>query len=200
EWAQSLAKWLESIDWDKVEERITKIANAIGWIVDHLPGGGTQAPLGIRNNNPLNLQNNGREAAFMSPDVGLQFGIRNILKNYRGLTLAQYVHKYAPGNAPGNTPETEANYLKDLSGSTGIAPDQVPNLSDPKVLAPLITAQIKHENGQNPYDKSMIDDAISHVVVEFKNAPPGTTATARTKSGDSVPVRVNHAVPSMAAG
>src|SRR6185312_2298292 len=35
EGAQSLAKRLESIDWDKVEELITKIANAIGWIVDH---------------------------------------------------------------------------------------------------------------------------------------------------------------------
>lgn len=40
----------------------------------------------------------------------------------------------------------------------------------------------------------------TQVVVEFKNAPPGTTAVARTKSGISTPVRVNSAMPSEAAG
>jgi hypothetical protein len=158
------------------------------------------APLGIRNNNPLNMQPGGKEASFATPEEGISAGIRNILKNYQGLTLAQYVHKYAPANGTGNSAASEAGYLADLSKNTGIASNQVPNLMDPKVLAPLISAQINHENGQNPYDKGTIDNAVSHVVVEFKNAPPGTTATASNQSGGSVPVRVNHTLPTLAAG
>lgn len=157
-------------------------------------------PKGIRSNNPLNLQPGGKEAVFSSPEEGITAGVRNILRNYQGLTLAQYVHKYAPGNGPGNTPASEAAYLADLSSKTGVAPNQVPNLNDAKTLTPLVSAQIRHENGQNPYDKGTIDNAVQTVIVEFKNAPPGTHATARTESGRVVPTRVNHAMPTLAAG
>lgn len=158
------------------------------------------APLGIRTNNPLNIQPGGRQGVYGSTEEGLRAGIGNVLRNYQGLTLAQYVRKYAPGNGAGNTPASEAGYLAHLSRATGIAPNQVPNLNDPKVLAPLISAQVQHENGGKGYDKAAMDQAIGKVVVEFQNAPPGTRAVARANNGTEMPVKINHTMQTMDAG
>ena len=50
------------------------------------------------------------------------------------------------------------------------------------------------------YSKDMVEKAVTQVVVDFKNAPAGTTATANMKGGNMVPVRVNHSMPTLAAG
>jgi hypothetical protein len=65
-------------------------------------------------------------------------------------------------------------------------------------------AAVQNEAAQRGQQASQLAQAQpaapTQVVVEFKNAPPGMTATARTKSGMAMPVRVNNAMPAEAAG
>jgi hypothetical protein len=153
-------------------------------------------PLGIRTNNPLNMQPGGKQATFGTPQEGITAGVRNILKNYQGLTLAQFVHKYTPGNGAGNTPQAEANYLSSLSAKTGIQANQIPNLRDANVLAPLISAMIQNENGKNPYDSSMVNNTVQHAIeITLNGFPTGATATAKSKDGKASPVRINASMP-----
>ncbi len=160
-------------------------------------------PIGIRNNNPGNLRSwagmptNGGFAVFPNPASGIGAMAKQLqLYGSRGVdTIGGIVSKWAP---PGEN--NTGAYIDAVSKQTGFAPNQKLNLSDPKTVAPLVAAMIQRENGQNPYGKDMVNEAVSHVLVEFKNAPPGTTATARSKSGAEVPVRVNHSLPTLAAG
>jgi hypothetical protein len=162
------------------------------------------APLGIRNNNPGNLRQWGSMpkvggfAQFPDATSGLAAMAKQLqLYGSRGInTLKGVISTWAPAS------ENDTNsYINSIVKKTGFAPDQKLNLNDSKTLAPLISSMIQHENGQNPYSKETIEAAIATTVtVEFKNAPAGTSATARTKNGTDVPVRINHSLPTLAAG
>lgn len=161
-------------------------------------------PVGIRNNNPGNLRDWGGTikrdgfAAFDTPDAGLSAMIKNLQaqQSKHGLnTIAGIISKWAPPSE-NNTPA----YIADVEKRTGLRANQPLDLSDKKTVAPLISAIIAHEGNGAGYSKSMVEDAVQKVVVEFKNAPPGTRATASTRAGNSAPVRVNHAMPTLAAG
>lgn len=169
--------------------------------VGKVPGVSATLPLGIRSNNPLNLRPGGKESVFGSPAEGISAGIRNIVENYRGMTLAAMIRKYSPPTAPGNSEATYQGYVSDVSAQTGIGPNQVPNLTDRASLVPLIQSFIRHENGQNPYSKEMIDQAAQKVLVEvsMKDVPPGTTVTARTPNNEPLPVNVAYSMPAMVA-
>lgn len=177
-------------------------------------------PRGIRNNNPGNLNfvgqagatkesgPGGRFAVFRSPSQGISALAKQLqLYGSRGNnTLSGIVNKFAPGSDGNNT----AAYVAALSGSTGFKPNQSLNLNDPSVVGPLVTAIIKHENGSDPYTKSMEAGAVSaglsgpyssgaasskrdavHVEVALKNAPPGTTAkSTATGNTTTAPPRV----------
>jgi hypothetical protein len=179
---------------------------------------------GLRNNNPGNLNfvgqpgatkeggPAGRFAVFKSPSQGIA-ALANQLQLYgtRGNdTLSGIVNKFAPG-ADGN--DTSA-YIASLSGSTGYKPNAHLNLSDPTVVGPLVSAIIKHENGSDPYTKTLESGAVNaglgvqgpytsgaasikgnavHVQVDLKNAPPGTTAKATaTGNTTTAPPRVGY--------
>jgi hypothetical protein len=171
------------------------------WLPDSGPA--AQAPRGIRNNNPGNLRRwgdnpiNGGYAVFRSPAEGIAAMVKQLqLYGGRGInTLDSIIGKWAPASE-----NDTRSYVNDVSKQTGFAPNARLDMADAKTIAPLISAMIRHENGQNPYDKGTIDNAVSHVLVEFNNAPPGTTATAKTKTGAVMPVRVNHSLPTLAAG
>jgi len=165
---------------------------------------GKAAPRGIRNNNPGNLMEWGNMprkdgyAVFPTPEAGLTAAIKNLQaqQNKHGLnTIEGIVKKWAPPNEN----NTEA-YIADVEKQTGFGRNQALNLSDRKTVAPLISSIIKHEGNGAAYSKEMVDDAVTKVVVEFKGAPPGTSAVASDKGGKSVPVRINHTMPSLAAG
>ncbi|GBL44424.1 phage tail length tape-measure protein [Sulfuriferula multivorans] len=166
-----------------------------------IPGanGKPRDPLGIRSNNPFNLQPRGKELTFPSADAGILAGTRNLIKNYRGMSIAQMAHKYTPDGAPGNPVGTEAAWAASVAKNSGMSPSDIPDLSNPKSLAPLLSAIIRHENGKNPYSKDQIEAAAQKVTVEVmvKGNTHGVTATARSDgSGTNVPTpRVFYPMP-----
>jgi hypothetical protein len=103
--------------------------------------GTSPTALSIVNNNPGNLiyagqpgatQGAGGFAAFPTYAAGLQAEENQInLDLTRGTdaggnpttTLAQLITSWAPPNAPGNTPQTTANYISSVAASTGIDPN-----------------------------------------------------------------------------
>jgi hypothetical protein len=191
--------------WDVFSGRLTREAvfGATPPPVHKVSGvvtGGPGEPLGLRQNNPGNLRSwsgmpsaNGF-AVFPSPTAGLNamaqqiglYGSRDGLNTVGGI-----VGKYAPPSE-NNT----AAYIAEVARATGFKPDQQLNLSDPKVMAPLLSAMVKHEQGKQPFTDEQYADAAKTVKVEIdmKNAPPGTTAQA--KQGNSfLPTRVSYSMP-----
>ncbi len=183
-------------------------------------------PRGVRNNNPGNLNwarqvgavnevgPGARFAVFKSPSAGISALAQQLqLYGSRGNdTLAGIVNTFSPA---GDGNDTSA-YIAALTGSTGYKPDQHLNLSDPAVVGPLVTGIIQHENGSDPYTKSMESDAVNaglgvkgpyttgaagaaakgnavHVEVSLKNAPPGTTAkSTATGAATTAPPRIGY--------
>jgi hypothetical protein len=172
--------------------------SASGKIKPLITSTGNQPPLGIRSNNPLNLMPGGREAVYPTMEAGIGAAMRNLMtRRYFGGgndTAAGIISKWSPANAPGNSPEKTANYISAVQQEVGTG-HLDPN--DPATMAKLLSAMARQENGAGTYDATKMDQAIQHVVIEFKNAPAGTTATARTASGATVPVRVATAMPAM---
>lgn len=164
----------------------------------------SRAPRGIRNNNPGNLRSWGdmpREdgfARFPTPEAGLAAMIKNlqVQQSKHGLnTIAGIIGRWAPPNE-----NDTAGYVGNVSKQTGFGAHQPLDLTDKRTVAPLISSMIRQEGNSAGYSKDMVEKAVTQVVVDFKNAPAGTTATANMKGGNMVPVRVNHSMPTLAAG
>jgi hypothetical protein len=119
------------------------------------------APRGIRNNNPGNIEygtfarrqgasgTDGRFATFDTPEEGIK-AAENLIKSYgsRGVnTIEKIVNKWAPPNEN----NTEA-YIKQVMKRTGLPRDQQLDLQDPDLVRKIVNAKIWVENGQNPFD------------------------------------------------
>lgn len=130
---------------------------------------GITEPLGIRNNNPLNLryvaainwqgqvgQNKGF-AVFDKPENGIRAATRN-LDNYakQGVnTIEKIIARWAP--AVENNVES---YIQSVCKNSGFNRSQVISKSRGDYLL-LLKAMIKHENGKQPYLDSTIQAGIS---------------------------------------
>jgi hypothetical protein len=140
---------------------------------------GNQAlPRGLRNNNPGNLRSwpcagsSGGYAAFASPEDGLKAAGRNLIAyqdKYGIDTISKTISRWAPAGDNNNVPA----YIAAMSKSTGYGADQNLNFHDPKVLAPMISGLVKHENGQNPYDAETIAKAAVAAVREAQGGGDG---------------------------
>jgi hypothetical protein len=132
-------------------------------------------PRGIRNNNPLNIRksgtawqgkvgNDGEFEIFDSAHNGIRAAARNLrtYANSHGLrTIAGIISRWAPGagrNADGSTySQDTGGYIASVARNTGIAADKLLTVADyPAVIA----AMIHHENGQQPYSKDEIQQAV----------------------------------------
>lgn len=134
-------------------------------------GGNEQAvtgagPLGLRNNNPGNLQPGGHEAHYATMAQGLH-AMAALLVSYskHGLnTIRKIISKYAPASAGNPT----ASYIRNISAALGISPDRVLDLAhNPQLLARLMGPMVNFENGQNPIAPSALLAAarsVSHAV------------------------------------
>ena len=189
-------QYLESLGDDSTTSRARRTATGKIKFKSSIPGangaagapganGAAREPMGIRNNNPMNLQPGGKESTFPTADAGIYAGARNLIKNYQGLTLAQIAHKYTPDGAPGNKPGTEVAWAASVAKSTGMKTSDTPDLSNAKTLAPLLSAIIRQENGKNPYSKGQLEAAAQKITVEVhvKGNTQGVTATARSDGG-----------------
>ncbi|NML43509.1 hypothetical protein HHL11_07100 [Ramlibacter sp. G-1-2-2] len=136
------------------------------------------SPQGIRQNNPGNLRSwpgagsAGGFATFATPQAGLSAMGKNLMAyqdKYGINTLGGVINRWAPAGDGNNVPA----YLSDVSRQTGFGIDQKLDLHDPKVLAPLISAITKHENGQNPYTPEMIAQAVAAALRDSQVAKGG---------------------------
>jgi hypothetical protein len=135
-------------------------------------GGGT---LGIRNNNPGNLEYRGqtgavraggspfdrRFASFRTPQEGLAAMARQLeLDSGRGLNnLTSLLGSYAP---PGEN--DTAAYIADVAAKLHMGAGQSLNLSDPAMLSNLMNAMIAHEQGSNPYRAGDVRSAAEQAI------------------------------------
>lgn len=123
---------------------------------------------GIRNCNPGNIRRgdnwdglveNGKEkdssfCVFQSPQYGIR-ALTKILLNYEkryGInTVKGIINRYAPSSEN----DTES-YIKHVCEVLGVGEEDSLNLYDKNILLTLIKAIIKHENGVQPYQDSVI--------------------------------------------
>lgn len=125
-----------------------------------------EQPRGIRNHNPLNIERgcnwqgacgqDGRFVVFSSSFHGIRAGAR-VMNTYRqrhGITsIKGIIHRWAP---PADNNPT-ASYISYVCGQTGIFADTELRVADyPKVIA----AMIRFENGQCPYSRDEINQAV----------------------------------------
>lgn len=121
---------------------------------------------GIRNNNPGNIrhgekweglsdkQTDSSFCIFVSPEYGIRALAKVLLtyyKKYQLNTVKKIISRYAPPNEN----ETES-YIKSVANQLGVASDDVIDLSSVAVLAVLLRAIIRHENGEQPYSDEQI--------------------------------------------
>lgn len=128
-------------------------------------------PRGIRNNNPGNIRyvegitstyqgctgSDGAFCIFDTPQNGLR-ALCVLLLTYQTLhglnTVRGIINRWAPP-VENNT----SAYVVAVAKQSGLGEDIPLDLKSPGVLAPLATAIIQHENGQQPYLPALITDA-----------------------------------------
>ncbi|PRF79653.1 hypothetical protein C6Q12_03900 [Burkholderia multivorans] len=120
---------------------------------------GGRLPLGIRTNNPLNLLTKGQQRVYATPEEGLAAAASNLVRNYKGLTIAQIQDKWTGGARTGNTPQQIANYRAIMTAASGLKANDVPDLSNPSMVARLMVGMIRAENGMQPYSPQQIADS-----------------------------------------
>lgn len=126
-------------------------------------------PRGIRNNNPGNLMDVGIKwrgligrdskgyAVFSSALEGIRAMYIDLRTGFRRDgedTIREILNEYAP---PSENPTDR--YIDFVSQRLGVDPDQVLELS--AVRVPLLEALIQFENGQQPYTRALLNDAIA---------------------------------------
>lgn len=140
------------------------------------PGSGSTAknsfssdfvPRGVRNNNPGNLRfANQREALgadaggfaqFGSAEAGVAALVRQLqLYNSRGInSVKDIISRYAPSNE-NNT----AAYISAVAKKIGVEAGARLNLNDAATMNALVSAIIRHENGQMPYSQATLSSAV----------------------------------------
>lgn len=133
-------------------------------------------PRGIRNNNPGNIrhgdkwlglsdkQSDSSFCTFKTPVYGIR-AMAKILLNYQmvyGLkTLAGIIHRWAPPNE-----NDTCSYIDSVAEVLGVAPKEEIDVGNPIVMAKLIKAIIRHENGIQPYADDTIFRAMRLVGVK----------------------------------
>jgi len=128
-------------------------------------------PRGIRNNNPGNIRRTStkwdgmravqRDASFIefiAPEYGIRAlakVIMNYQKRYGINTIRGVVSRWAPSSEN----NTKA-YIASVAAQAGISADAPLDLTRRAALLPIVEAIIKHENGQQPYDISLMNKSL----------------------------------------
>jgi hypothetical protein len=173
-----------------------------------------------KNNNPGNLRSWGDNptekgfAVFPNLEAGLLAATKNLQaqQTKHGLnTIAGIINRWAPPKE-NNT----GAYISSVSKRTGFAPDAPLNLNDAKTVAPLLSAIVKQEGNGAGVTEEMIQRVVSaqlggnaggaagaggsapqriDVALTLHGLPAGTSASAQTRNGQALPVRVMSTMP-----
>ena len=136
--------------------------------------------------NPFNLGNvktaQGASAGtpeFSNPATpvdGVVLTANNLRDNYKGLTLSQIAEKWAPSSE-----NKTGDWLKNVSASSGISPDTVPNLNDAATLKKVLTGISVAE--KSPQDRAAFtDDVLTQGVNSSLAGGKANMATPTEKS------------------
>lgn len=153
---------------------------------------GTDAPRGVRNNNPLNLEfregqgavgSDGRFGVYGSMEEGVAAARRQLVdyQDRRGLdTIAKIINRWAPPSE-----NDTAGYIKGVSERTRIGADEKIDVHNPKVAAALIAAMAKREIGRD------LDPDVVNKGVAMSNSAPGVGPIGRS-GGSNVNIYVHN--------
>lgn len=151
----------------------------------------TETPKGIRNNNPGNLelgspwqglakqQKDKRFCTFVDPTFGIRalavtlityHDKRKAANGTRIDTVREIIERWAP-----SVENHTDNYIRFVSKSIGVTPDQNINLHDYNIMRPLVEAIIRQENGDGGlknlnswYSREVIDEGLRRAGVVQK--------------------------------
>lgn len=159
---------------------------------------------GIRNNNPGNIEYNpatkwqglstpptdGRFCVFKEATYGIR-AIARILITYQdkhGLdSITEIINRWAPPSE--NNTRAYINHVADM---VGVNPDSHVDVHTFEVMAPLVQAIIKHENGEQPYTEAQITKGLLLAGIEPANRE---LPKSRTVRGGQVAAGATAAIP-----
>ncbi|QCT20842.1 lytic transglycosylase [Jejubacter calystegiae] len=167
----TVRRWM-GLDLVEAPERPSQTAQGTPPVALDIPG---NAPRGIRNNNPGNLnyvgqqgatleRPGGRFARFESAFDGLRALGRQLLRYFDGKTTGrrlQSVRDIISTWAPASDNNNTAAYIAQIARHLNVAPDAALNLRDPETLSRLMNGIIRHENGANPYQRELVAAAAN---------------------------------------
>lgn len=163
-------------------------AGGDGFVMRQGSGMPRNAPRGIRNNNPGNIEKgigfqgevdgaDGRFATFSSPEAGIRALARNLLtyQDKHGLdTVTAILNRWAPSSE-----NDTASYARAVAGEMGVSATAQLNLRDPDTLQRLTAAIIRHENGMQPYGADALTEGVNGAL-EGRSARPALPAPTVT--------------------
>lgn len=135
-------------------------------------------PLGIRLNNPGLLEKTNipwygkvdgehpRFEAFSSPEAGIRALARNIITKQRrdGVnTITALISAHAPANE--NPTDNYIAFVRKAVGSEEF------DANDPEQLKKIVGAIIQFENGKNPYDQAIVEEAVRAAYMDSSALP-----------------------------
>jgi hypothetical protein len=154
---------------------------------------------GIRNNNPGNIDHNPankwqglaspplergvknpRFARFISPEYGIR-AIAVLLTTYQDRNGCDTIRKIIGRWAPPTENKT-VSYVNIVASAVGVRPDDQIDVHDYSIMRPLVEAIIKHENGNQPYPASKINQALHMAGIAPKGAVEKTVSSTSSKT------------------
>jgi hypothetical protein len=127
-------------------------------------------PRGLRNRNPGNIRGSGTRwqgevgrddkgfVIFATDELGLRACARvliNYHRKYELNTVSGIIHRWAPP-----VENNSQAYVAAVCADMCVGPQVPLNVEDPKVLADLVRAIVKHENGKQPYTPGQIATGV----------------------------------------
>lgn len=132
------------------------------------PGGIERAPNTVWKGASPDQSADSRFVVFTSPVWGIRALARTLLTYSRVYpqdtprdidTVREIVSRWAPPTEN----DTDA-YVQAVAKTTGFLPDQTIDVTDPEVMASLVIAIIRQENGRNSYHRDEIEDGVQRAL------------------------------------
>jgi hypothetical protein len=152
-------------------------------------------PLGIRNNNPGNIelgapwqgladeQTHSRFAQFKAPEWGIR-AIARVLITYQDKrrardgskidTVAEIIDRWAP-SAENDT----SSYAAHVRQTMGLVDGETVDVRDYETMYGLVVGIIKHENGIQPYSETEIRKGLTLAGIEVSQKPLSQSRTIK---------------------